>query len=304
MLKTFSGSLFIRLMTVTTLVLMYSCEKRLPERPTPTGGSNGSPPVVTYELSNIDLSNWKLTLPIPRADGKPMEIEPPTILNYGNNSIIRPYMYNDSSDGSLVFFTLPGVTTNNSSYSRTELREQMLAGSNNVNWTFEEGGEIRGVLSVPDISRESDGSFHRAIIMQIHGRLSDEQRTLIGEDDNNAPPVLKIYWQDSRIYVRTKELKDTTDTYQESLETDAWTDDDGRYFSKVVGTNTFSLSVVASKGKMVVTLDDDETFVYEGVHMDRWGVFENYFKAGNYLGTTDVDAYSYVKYYSLEVTHD
>ena len=304
MLKTFSGSLFIRLMTVTTLVLMYSCEKRLPERPTPTGGSNGSPPAVTYELSNIDLSNWKLTLPIPRADGKPMEIEPPTILNYGNNSIIRPYMYNDSSDGSLVFFTLPGVTTNNSSYSRTELREQMLAGSNNVNWTFEEGGEIRGVLSVPDISRESDGSFHRAIIMQIHGRLSDEQRTLIGEDDNNAPPVLKIYWQDSRIYVRTKELKDTTDTYQESLETDAWTDDVGRYFSKIVGTNTFSLSVVASKGKMVVTLDDDETFVYEGVHMDRWGVFENYFKAGNYLGTTDVDAYSYVKYYSLEVSHD
>ena len=32
-------------------------------------------------------------------------------------------------------------------------------------------------------------------------------------------------------------------------------------------------------------------------------IFENYFKAGNYLGTTDSDGFSYVKYYNLNVTH-
>jgi hypothetical protein len=54
---------------------------------------------------------------------------------------------------------------------------------------------------------------------------------------------------------------------------------------------------------MEVTLNDNETFVYDDIHMEKWGVFENYFKAGNYLSTIDEGAYSYVKYYDLEVTH-
>ena len=44
--------------------------------------------------------------------------------------------------------------------------------------------------------------------MQIHGRLTNPQSALIGQSDNNAPPVLKIYWQDNKVYVRTKQLKD------------------------------------------------------------------------------------------------
>jgi hypothetical protein len=180
----------------------------------------------------------------------------------------------------------------------------MVPGSNSTNWTFAQGGEMYGIVSVPEISQESDGDYHRTMVMQIHGRLTDSQRDLIGEDDNNAPPVLKIYWQDNRVYVRTKELKDTNVTYEQSLSTSAWTDDNGRYFSRVVGTDTFSLRVVAEEGRMEVTMGGTETFVYEGVHMDRWGVFENYFKAGNYLGTTDDDAFAKVKYYELEVSHD
>ena len=286
--------------------MLSSCEKGIPTGPTPTGGSswNPPPPVEDFELPDIDLTNWKVTLPIPRSDGKPVEVTPPEILDYATDPVLKPFMYNDSSDGSLVFYTYPGASTNNSSYSRTELREQMVSGSNNVNWTFAQGGEIHGLLSVPEISQEADGDYHRTIIMQIHGRLTDQQRDLIGEDDNNAPPVLKIYWRNNKVYVLTKELKDTTDTYVESLETDAWTDGDGRYFSRVVGTDTFSLDVIASDGRLEVTLGGSETFVYDDVHMERWGVFENYFKAGNYLGTLDNDAFAKVKYYSLEVSHD
>ena len=43
-------------------------------------------------------------------------------------------------------------------------------------------------------------------------------------------------------------------------------------------------------------------FVYQDVSLDKWP-YENYFKAGNYLNTTDVGAYSYVKYYDLSITH-
>ena len=43
--------------------------------------------------------------------------------------------------------------------------------------------------------------------MQIHGRLSDVQRKLIGAKDNNAPPILKIYWYKGLIRVKSKYLK-------------------------------------------------------------------------------------------------
>lgn len=286
------------------LVLSGSCQKKLPERPVPSGNGNFTPVAGNFILPNIDLSNWKVTLPIPRQDGKPLEIEPPAILNYATNETLRNFMYNDSNDGSLVFYTYPGSTTTNTSYSRTELREQMVPGSNNTNWTFAEGGKLRGTLSVPEITKKSNGDFHRTIIMQIHGRLTNAQRDLIGEDDNNAPPVLKIYWQDNKIYVRTKQLKDTAISYEKMLETDSWEDDDGRFFSRVVGTDSFSLEVIASDGKLTVSLDDAETFVYESIHMEKWGIFENYFKAGNYLGTTDLGSFARVKYYDLTISHD
>lgn len=301
------------LVSLSVFFMLSACEKALPVGPSPSGGSSGNnntggsgspPPTSTYVLPNIDLSNWKVTLPIPRSDGKPIEVEPPQILQYASNEVLKPYLYNDSSDGSLVFYTTPGVSTTNSSYSRTELREQMIPGSNDDNWTFQEGGEIHGLLSVPEISQESNGTYHRTIIMQIHGRLTDQQRDLIGEDDNNAPPMLKIYWRNNRVYVLTKEMVDTTDTYIESLETSAWTDSQGRYFSRLVGTDTFSLDVIASDGRLEVKLGGAETFVYDNVHMDRWGVFENYFKAGNYLASTDSNAFARVKYYELEVSHD
>lgn len=307
------GCLFVAI-GVGTIALSSCAKSRLPDRPEPTYTDPVEPdepdepdePVDpgSFKLPNIDLSNWKVTLPVPRSDGKPLEVSPPQILDYATSETLRPYMFNDSTEGALVFYTFPGSTTTNTSYSRTELREQMVPGSNNVNWTFARGGRMRGTLAVPEISRDSDGDFHRTIIMQIHGRLTNAQRDLIGEDDNNAPPVLKIYWQENKVYVRTKELKDVNATYEEMLVTDAWEDDDGKYFAKTVGTEPFTLEIVASEGRMTVTLDDEETFVYEGVHMEKWGVFENYFKAGNYLGTIDEGAHATVKYYELEISHD
>tara|TARA_B100000929_G_C15459209_1_gene403931 strand:- start:404 stop:1309 length:906 start_codon:yes stop_codon:yes gene_type:complete len=269
-----------------------------------------SPPIVEelpeekpvekdYKLPEIDLSNWKVTLPI----GNPSEVEPPEILDYATNETLKRFMYNDSTDGSLVFYTYPESSTANSSYSRTELREQMQPGSNAKNWTFEEGGRMRGTLSVPEISKDADGDFHRVIIMQIHGRLTDEQRDLIGEDDNNAPPILKIYWNDGKVRVKTKVLKDLDASDEEILHTDAWGDDDGFNFAERVDTEPFTLEIVVSEGKMEITLNDDETVVYDDIHIQKWGVFENYFKAGNYLSSIDENAFSYVKYYELEVSH-
>ncbi|MEL7118061.1 MAG: polysaccharide lyase family 7 protein [Bacteroidota bacterium] len=254
---------------------------------------------VDYFLPNIDLNNWKVTLPI----GNPTEVEPPEILDYATNEMLQEFMYNDSTDGSLVFYTYPGSSTRNSSYSRTELREQMVPGSNTTNWTFAQGGRMKGTLKLDTISVDADNKPHRTIIMQIHGRLTNTQRDLIGEDDNNAPPMLKIYWNNGRVRVKTKILKDLNASDKDILYTSAWGDDDGYFFSKRVDHNKFTLEVIVSEGRMEIVLDDEESVVYDDIHIEKWGVFENYFKAGNYLVTTEEDAFSKVKYYDLEVSH-
>jgi len=257
------------------------------------------PVAENFKLPNIDLSHWKVTLPI----GNPTEVSPPEILDYATNETLKPFMYNDSVNGALVFYTYPGASTANSSYSRTELREQMVPGSNSTNWTFAQGGQMKGTLSMDEISKDSNGDYHRAIIMQIHGRLTNEQRDLIGEDDNNAPPMLKIYWVNGKVRVKTKELKDLNASDTEILFTDAWTDDDGHTYSEYVGFDKFTLEVKVSDGSMEVILNDNESLIYDDIHIQKWGVFENYFKAGNYLSTLDDGAFARVKYYDLTVVH-
>ena len=255
------------------------------------------------KLPEIDLTHWKVTTPA--GDGKkPQEVSPPEIMNYATNEALKPYMYNDSIRGAIVFYAFPSkATTANTKYSRSELREQMVSGENNVNWTFKEGGYMKGKLAIDDISKDSKGKYHRVIVMQIHGRLTNEQRDLIGEKDNNAPPILKIYWDKGKIRVKTKVLKNLNATPEEMLHEEAWGDDEGFNFEQEVGFRKFTLEVEVSDGKMVVILNKNEFKVYDNIHMKKWGIFENYFKAGNYLQTRDEGGFAKVRYYDLEVKH-
>ena len=179
----------------------------------------------------------------------------------------------------------------------------MVSGSDDTNWTFSQGGTIKGRLRIDEISSDSNGNPHRTIVMQIHGRLTDEQRDLIGEDDNNAPPIMKISWLNGYVRLNSKELKDPEAELPEILHTNAWDNDSGYTFSTYVGYEPFTLEIRAGNGMMEVVLNDKETKTYIGNSIEKWGVFENYFKAGNYLGTTDENAFARVKYYLLEVNH-
>ena len=254
---------------------------------------------VGFTLPQIDLGHWKVTLPI----GNPTEVAPPEILNYGTNEVLKPFFYNDSVLGALVFYTYPDVSTANSSYSRTELREQMTPGSNSVNWTFTQGGRLKGKLAVPEVSKDANGDYYRVIVMQIHGRLTDAQRDLIHAPDNNAPPILKIYWVDGKIRVKSKIIKNPNASLEEMLPTSAWDDDQGYTFAENIGTDSFTVEIIASKGKMEVTLNGKETWVKEDVSLEKWNVFENYFKAGNYFQGKEKGSYAKVNYYELEVRH-
>lgn len=256
------------------------------------------------KLPKIDLTNWSVTTPQLNHKGKATTIGPPEILDYATDERLIPYMYNDSLKGALVFYAFPSnATTANTKYSRSELREQMVSGDNNVNWTFKEGGKMKGTLRIADVSKDKKGKPHKVIVMQIHGRLTNEQRDLIGQKDNNAPPILKIYWKDGKVRVKTKVLKNLNATYEEMLDKHAWDDDEGFTFEQEVGYNKFTLEVKISEGKMVIALNDSEFKVYKGIHMEKWGIFENYFKAGNYFQSRDEGAYAKVNYYKLKVSH-
>ena len=257
-----------------------------------------------YRLPKVDLGNWKVTIPEGKGKGGAISVAPPEILEYATNKVLQPFMYNDSTAGALVFYAYPtNATTANTKYSRSELREQMKPGDDNVNWTFADGGYLKAKISVPEISKDADGKPHRTIIAQIHGRLTNAQKEQIGQKDNNAPPILKIYWKEGKIRVKTKVLKAKGISSEGILHKEAWGDDTGRTFEQEVGSGKFTIEVKVSEGKMVVSLNKNEFFVYDDVSIRRWGVFENYFKVGNYFQTRDEGAYAKVNLYELEVKH-
>lgn len=258
-------------------------------------------------FADINFDNWKLTLPVDENNnGSPDEYYPSDLINFGyqNNSSIQPFMYDDDSDQSIVFYTYPETSTTNSSYSRTELRELINPANARENWSLEEGGIMKGKLKIESISEDTESSndYHKVIIMQIHGIISLEDMATHGFSSNNGPPLLKMYWKDGELWVHKKSLIDESTSGDDLLETSNETWTDVKHNFGYVGFDAFELEIIASDARLEVILNNENSHVFEDVSLDKWP-YENYFKAGNYLGSTNPSAKSYIKYYELEVTH-
>lgn len=188
------------------------------------------------------------------------------------------------------------ATTPNSKYPRTELREQLTPYNNDVNWRMDLGGRMKGRLQV---SKITDG--HRLMVMQIHGKLSMDQRKQLATDDSDAPPLLKINYVEGQIMVAYKVLVNKKVSGLDILQKKSWTDAEHFYFPEKVGNDPFDLEIVARTGELEVILNG-ESKVFSDADLSSWP-FENYFKAGNYLTTTDKNASAEVIYYQLQVVH-
>ena len=263
--------------------------------------------LVEVVLADIDFSNWKLTLPIDENNnGSPDEYQPDVLKNLGYQTLesILPYMYDDIEDSSIVFYTFPDVSTTNSSYSRTELRELINLSNARDNWTLLAGGEMVGRLKVESVSenQESDDVYHKIIVMQIHGIISEEDMDLHGFSSNNGPPLIKIYWKDGYVWCHKKSLIDESTEGNALLETSNNTWTDIKVNLGYAGFEVFDFRITATDARLEVQLNQDTPFVYEDISLDKWP-YENYFKAGNYLTSTNSDAFSYVKYYELSISH-
>jgi len=297
------------LIPVICILLIFSCSS--------SNDSDGGEEVVTEEeeevpeettnFADVDFSNWKITLPVDENNnGSPDEYQPSQLVDFGyqNLAAVQPFLYDDTSDESLVFYTYPDVTTTNSSYSRTELRELINPSNSRENWTLLEGGEMIGKLKVDAVSEnnESNDDYHKIIVMQIHGIISQEDMDTHGFSSNNGPPLIKIYWKDGYVWSHKKSLIDESTDGDDLLETSNATWTDIKQNLGYVGFDAFDFRITATDARIEVQLNNEEAFIYEDVSLDKWP-YENYFKAGNYLNTTNQDAYSYIKYYSLEISH-
>ena len=259
------------------------------------------------EYADIDFSNWKVTLPVDENNnGSPDEYKPSQLIDFGYQTLdaVKPFMYDDTEDKSIVFYTYPDISTANSSYSRTELRELINPDNARENWTLAEGGTMFGRLKVVDVSEnnESSDDYHKVIVMQIHGIISIEDMDTHGLSSNNGPPLIKIYWKDGYVWSHKKSLIDENTSGDDLLETsnNTWTDIKANL--GYVGFDAFDFKITASDARIEIQLNDEEPYAYQDVSLDKWP-YENYFKAGNYLTSTNPEAFSYIKYYKLNVLH-
>ena len=118
-----------------------------------------------------------------------------------------------------------------------------------------------------------------------------------------TPPACKLLsCADGNIWSYKKSLIDESTDGNDLLDVSSDTWSDIKHNLGYVGYDPFELKIIASDGKLEIFLNDESAHVYEDISLEKWP-FENYFKAGNYLGSTHTDAFSKNKYFELAVTH-
>ncbi len=118
-----------------------------------------------YPSQILDLTNWKITLPI-GSDKNPLEIRQPQLSTYKIDPWFVP-----ASDGGVRFrAAVNGVTTSGSNYPRSELREMTQGGSSNASWSSTKGTHImfldQAITAVPKIKKD-------VVAGQIHDQNND-----------------------------------------------------------------------------------------------------------------------------------
>jgi len=237
---------------------------------------------------NFDLSRWKLTLP------SSSEIQPWVLSNGWTQDKV---FYTHPSSGGMVF-RCPNIagTTQNSSYSRTELREMLdpasSAHDDSNNWTTAIGGRMKARLKVDRVSTTGDaGKVGRVIIGQIHGEQHEPVRLYFHKKPAEAR---------GRIYIASETTGGST-----QWSTDIVTNKNGdgialgELFSYVITLKDTRLQVdiLRNKGTLVNTYIKYIDANYRGENL--------YFKAGVYnqnnTGTTG--DYAQATFYTLTHTH-
>jgi hypothetical protein len=262
---------------------------------------SGSDILAPFQI--INLSNWKLTLPISQRDyfksgnSSPAEILPSNEnplnikpLNQGFSDSNYFYAVDVDKDGQVdegidyVVFRTPligGATTTNSSYVRSELRElydwQPGESSSSANWNNEGSHRLQATLQV-DKYYANDS---QTVVGQIHAKDSDKA-------------LIKLQWDGVNKPIRAIINENPTTGKPFSLEFDT------------VGLNKFTYDIQLNENTLSITVNNTtrQLTFGEGRMSKQWDDHEFYFKAGNYAQADSSSSGVFeVNFYKIAVEH-
>lgn len=219
---------------------------------------------------NFDLSRWELQLPV-GSPGSPTTILPAQL--EGAHGYTNPtYFWTDKTDGSMTFWDPEsGVTTPNSNFARSELREMNADGST-ADWALPGTHTLSATLRVVSVTKS-------VCVGQVH----------LGTGGSSTKPLLELYYApDGTISLGTENSPSGGQT---------------RHTVGHVPLGTkWSYVIAISGGKIHLTVDGSATTY---AIPSSFNPYHQYFKAGDYnqssSGSTSKGAK--VKFYSLKVSH-
>ncbi len=266
---------------------------------TSSSGSSSSGSSSGGGGSSMDLSQWKLTLPVSKSSyfgsggSSAAEILPGKGCN-DDSSVdplddgFRDFSYFYSQNGELVFITplLGGGSTPSSSFVRSELRElygwKPCGNDSAANWAPEGKHVLSGTLRVTDYYNGDP----QTVVGQIHAK-------------NSSKALLKLQWDGPNKDVRAIVNKNPSSGNPFSLD-----------FGLIPGTSKWSYVITLNNGKMTVavtyngkTVTKSVTFGQNGMSSD-WNNHVYYFKAGNYAqADKDSGGNFEVRFSDLNISH-
>jgi len=268
--------------------------------------------------STIKLNDWYLSIPVDEKTNTKAESIYEVVLN--DNYFNAEYFF-ASTDNGLVFRSpIEGAkTSNNTSYTRTELREMLRSGNTNVNvqgvnknnWVFSSApvsdqnaaggidGELVAELAVNYVTETGDDAqVGRVIIGQIHANDDEPIRVYYRKLPNNNK---------GSIYL-AHEIKGGEDIYYELLGTrskSAVNPENGIKLNERFG---YRISVVGHLLTFTLIREGYDD-IYQEIDMSESGYGTGgqymYFKAGVYNQNNTGDPKDYVQatFYTLENSH-
>ncbi|MET8586603.1 polysaccharide lyase family 7 protein [Streptomyces collinus] len=219
---------------------------------------------------NFDLSTWQLQEPV-GSPGSPTTI--PSSRLQGANGYQDAYFYTDTRDGAMTFWAPEkGVTTPNSNYARSELREMNRNGST-ADWSL--GGSHRMSATLRAVSVTKN-----VCVGQIH----------LGSGGSSTKPLLELYYHANGDIVLGTENSPSGGQTPHTV-------------GHVSVGKTWSYTIAVSGGNTIVLTVNGTTTRY--AIPSSFSPYRQYFKAGSYNQSSSDSTTNgaRVAFYGLTVSH-
>ncbi|MHA6765417.1 polysaccharide lyase family 7 protein [Streptacidiphilus sp. PAMC 29251] len=219
---------------------------------------------------NFNLKVWELQEPV-GSPGSPTTISSSRL--QGSNGFQDSYFYTDQKDGAMTFWAPEkGVTTANSNFARSELREMNSSGSA-ANWALGGTNKLNATLRVVSVT-------DHVTVGQIH----------LGTGGSSTKPLLELYYYNNGDIIVGIENSpsggQTTHTVGHVAVGKTWT-----YLIEESGQNKLTLSINGSTTTYTIP--------------SSFYPYKNYFKAGSYnqSSSSSTTKGARVAFYGLTVSH-